>query len=206
MESIVHLIKSHLDVSEDALSEIAKRFVKRKLPRKAQILIPNDRQQTLIFLVKGVTRNFYRLDRKEWTSRFSQAGDLVLSIDSFLFDEPSKEYIECCTPIEFWEISKNDYHELLSKYTELQILACKLSYRNLRLSTTRMYNWKMLTSVERYGQFCKENPSLIKTVQGQHIASYLGISAFDLSRIRRRFSQIKVSTLIFHLVPPLEIW
>jgi len=206
MELIIQLIKSHLDVSEDALSEIAKRVIKRKLPRKAQILAPNDRQQTLIFLVKGITRNFYRTETKEWTSRFSQAGDLVLSIDSFLFDEPSKEYIECCTPIEFWEISKDDYHELLAKYTELHVLAGKLSYSNLRLSTTRMYNWKMLTSVERYEQFCKENPNLIKTVQGQHIASYLGISAFDLSRIRRRFSQIKVSTFIFHLVDLFDIW
>jgi predicted transcriptional regulator len=43
----------------------------------------------------------------------------------------------------------------------------------------------MLSAKERYEQLLKEQPHILQRVSLGHIASYLGISAETLSRIRR---------------------
>jgi CRP-like cAMP-binding protein len=147
-------------------------------------------QYDLIFVVDGIVRNYYKKDNLEWTSKFLKAGDFVLSIDNFLFDLPCGEYIETCTPVEVIMFSKGDYEELLMQYPELNVVAKKIGDRRLRENNSRMYNWRMLSSAERYNQFVQQNPDLVKYVQLQHIASYLDISPYNLSRIRSSFKSM----------------
>lgn len=42
---------------------------------------------------------------------------------------------------------------------------------------------------DRYMQLLKEKPHIIQNVSIQHIATYLGITRFSLSRIRKEISQ-----------------
>ncbi|REA60081.1 hypothetical protein DSL64_15480 [Dyadobacter luteus] len=206
MESLLQLMRSHVDFNDSIICDLAQKVVKRKLNRRKFILTPDSQQESLLFLTTGITRNFYRADTKEWTSRFSQPGDFILSVDSFIFDKPSKEYIETCTAIEFWEISKLDYLDLITRHHELHILTKKLSDHHLQLGINRMYNWRMLSPLQRYELFLSENPNLIMQVQGQHIASYLGVTSFDLSRIRRRFKELKASVTFFGIIDISEMY
>lgn len=173
-------------MSNETIRDIAEKGVKCHIMARIKLLVPGQNQEDIYFLKSGIVRNYHKSESKEWTSRFSQAGDFVLSVDNFLFNLPCNEFIESCTPIEVIKFSKKDYAELLSHHPELHIVAHNIADERLRLSINRMYSLRMLSAAERYHQFVKEYPNLYKQVQLQHIASYLDISQYSLSRIRKQ--------------------
>lgn len=113
-------------------------------------------------------------------------------MDNFLFDLPCKEYIETCTEVELIEIQKNEYHKLLLENPELYVVTPNIANENLKLSLDRMHSWQLKSPSERYETFVRQNPLLYKHVQLQHIASYLGVTPHNLSRIRNRYKKIKL--------------
>ncbi len=185
MESLLRKLSLYVALSESLIAELNRIAVKRNFPPKVRILSPTQDQQSLIFLTEGITRNYYRSGTKEWTSCFSETGDFVLSVDSFLLNLPCKEFIETCTAIEFIEIPKKYYNLLLVQYPETHSVTESILVNKLNLTISQMHSWQMKSIAERYHMFTQQFPNINKKVQLKHVASYLGVTPFHLSRIRR---------------------
>ncbi|MCF2446092.1 Crp/Fnr family transcriptional regulator [Dyadobacter sp. CY345] len=186
MKDLLQRLELHIPLPTDVVKFLNNRAAKRNFRARVQILMPNENQKSLLFLTKGITRNFYRTESKEWTSRFSQAGDFVVSVDNFLLNLPCQEYIETCTPIEFIEIPKIDYLQILTDNPELYIALSNIMIENFKATIDRMCSWQMQSATERYHAFIQQYPIVHQQVQQQHIASYLGITPTGLSRIRKQ--------------------
>ncbi|MCF0061343.1 hypothetical protein MUK70_19070 [Dyadobacter chenwenxiniae] len=184
MDKLLKELKRHILISENLVGSITLKTEKYHVKAKQKLLVPNVNQEHLLFVVSGIARNYYISDTREWTSRFFQPGDFVLSIDNFLFDLPCTEFIESCTPMEVIRTSKADYKQLFIDYPELNIVARNIADERLKANNDRMYSWRMLSAAERYDEFVRAYPNICKQVQIQHIASYLDISPYNLSRIR----------------------
>lgn len=189
MKYLFEQLERHTPISKELASDIASKAEKCRFKTREKLLIPGQEQESIFFIVNGVIRNYYKSCTMEWTSRFSQAGDFVLSIDNFLFSLPCNEFIETCTPALLIRITKKDYLELLSCYTELLSVARNIADEQLRENNNRMFSWRMLPAAERYHQFVREQSNLARQVQSQHIASYLDISQYHLSRIRKQYKK-----------------
>ncbi|WP_149241671.1 Crp/Fnr family transcriptional regulator [Dyadobacter sp. 32] len=187
MENFLNVLQLHTPITQQIIDDIYKAATKRYFRARVRILSPNEDQGSLLFVNSGITRNFYKSKKKEWTSKFCQIGDFVMSVDNFLFDLPCKELIETCTPVEFIEIPKKNYLQLLLDHPELNIVVRNITSLHLRLGINRMYSWQMQSALARYHSFVQQHPDLYKNVQLQHIASYLGISPYNLSRIRKQY-------------------
>jgi hypothetical protein len=70
-------------MSNETIGDIAKKGIKCHIKARVKLLVPGQNQEHVYFLKRGIVRNYYKSERKEWTSRFSQAGDFVLSLDNF---------------------------------------------------------------------------------------------------------------------------
>jgi CRP-like cAMP-binding protein len=189
MKDLIKQLEKHTFISQELAYLIERRGIKCRFKTRERLLVPNQEQESILFVKSGIIRNYYKSDTMEWTSRFSQPGDFVISIDNLLFNLPCNEFIETCTPVELISFTKKDYAELMFCYSELLIVARNIANERLRESTNRMYSWRMLSASERYNQFVKDEPCLAKQVQCQHIASYLNISSYHLSRIRKQNSK-----------------
>jgi CRP-like cAMP-binding protein len=187
LEVLIKKLSGHISVSRDLRHRVQQIGTKNKFKARTKLLVPGQDQNELIFLVSGIIRNYHKDDVREWTSRFSEAGDFVLSIDNFLFNLPCNEFIETCTEAEVIRFTKKDYTALFLEFPELNIVAKDTADKRLKENNDRMYSWRMLSAAERYHQFVNQNPVLSRQIQIQHIASYLDISPYNLSRIRRKF-------------------
>ena len=153
------------------------------------ILSPGQFQEHLYFIKSGVVRCYYKAFEDEWTNWFASEGNAIFSTESFLNDAPSPEYIETCTPVKLYRISKKDYHKLLKDFPELYQLAFDFLRSYLLKAEQRMHGLHMLNALQRYEQFIAEHKQIANRVQMKHIASYLGITPTHFSRIRKQLAK-----------------
>ena len=87
----LHRIHSISPALAQAIAAVA---VRENLPTQHLLLRPSQVVQRVYFLKTGLVRGYTLLHGREVSSWFMQAGDFVISIISFLTQQPSKEHLE----------------------------------------------------------------------------------------------------------------
>jgi CRP-like cAMP-binding protein len=158
--------------------------------KKKQVILEENQINRYLYLVQeGVIRSFVTdKEGKDYTKAFFYAAtnDFVASFSSFKFQKPSNHFLEAVVDCEVLAWHYNYIHDKLTSDFRF--------YRFFRYCTDTLFiRWedreiRMLrtTPEERYLLFKTENPDLINTIPLYHIATYLGITAETLSRIRKR--------------------
>ena len=138
----------------------------------------------LYFVQKGALRGYYYLDGKEVTHWFGFDNDFVTSFHSFITGTPAVENIQLLEGSLLWAISKESLVNLMRQFHEIETLV-RMAYEHyyIRLEE-RFVNAQFKTASERYQDLLAQAPHFLERVPLGQIASYLGISAATLSRIR----------------------
>ncbi len=138
------------------------------------------------FIVSGHMRNFHHnQEGKEITTDINDGPRFFTSYYHFIHQTVSNENLQCVTDCELLRISREDIEKaanigLTSKeYTE------RVLQYYLEQSKQRIIDLTTLTGKERYLKLMNKHPSIIQNVPLTHIASYLGLNAGSLSRIRQ---------------------
>jgi CRP/FNR family transcriptional regulator, anaerobic regulatory protein len=159
------------------------------VPKRDILLRENQINRYLYFVKKGVIRAYVTdKEGKDYTKSFFYAAkqDFALSYPSFMFQQPSNLFLEAVMDSEVWAWHYSYIHKKLE--TDFRF------FRFFRHCTDLLYvrfeqkDIRMLRSTpeERYIFFREEHPDLIHTIPLHYIATYLGITAETLSRIRKR--------------------
>ena len=125
-------------------------------------------------------------DGKDYTLQFFFEDMPVCSFESFLRGEPSKFSIETIEPSEVLVFSKEeiwkygDAHPTQKQSVMEYMLDRMIDYTHLFLSM------QIHTPEQRYDELVKYRPDIIQRIPQHYIASFLGITAVSLSRIRGR--------------------
>ncbi|NBL63983.1 cyclic nucleotide-binding domain-containing protein [Flavobacterium sp. NST-5] len=152
---------------------------------KGEILFHQNKIETdIYFLKKGIVRAFSEIDGSQITFWFGLEGDVVLSMNSYVNKKPGYETIELLEDSEFYKIKTSKLNDLYLKDLELSNWGRKLAEQELIKVEKRLIDRQFLSASERYKQLLMLYPQLIKRVALVHIASFLGITAVSLSRIR----------------------
>lgn len=137
------------------------------------------------FVMKGVLRLYY-LDEygEEWNKHFFTPDDLfAASIDP---RQKSIASVQALTDVEFVSIDRNEWVRLSEKYRQLDQLLKKLTDRYLASKQEREIILLSENADRKYLKFKEKFPELEQVVPQYHIASYLGITPTQLSRVRRK--------------------
>ncbi|HVF95686.1 MAG TPA: Crp/Fnr family transcriptional regulator [Flavisolibacter sp.] len=141
-------------------------------------------------VIKGSFRQYYTKEGSERTTYFFFQNDLVCSYVSCLTNKPSLITIEALTDAEYivcpykvltvmYEKSNawNRFGRLVAEYVAVGL-------------EERMAGLLMQRPEERYRDLLESNKhKIIEQIPQQYIASYLGISAVSMSRIRNRLAK-----------------
>ncbi|TDS12294.1 Crp/Fnr family transcriptional regulator [Sphingobacterium paludis] len=154
---------------------------------KGEFLVRESQRCTAVaFVEKGVFRSFYtHADGIDMTYCFRFPLDFVGAYSSFITGGPSIESIQAITAAEVLLIKKQDIAQsLATTLAGTRFLRYIAEQQFLELEN-RVFGLQRLSAKERYQELVNKHPHYIQHIPLQYIASYLGISARHLSRVRR---------------------
>lgn len=145
-----------------------------------------DQGDAILFVAEGLLRSYYISPKGEEVNKhFFLAGSLAAPLTSLVTGAPSPVYIGA---LESSRILQARYRDVLSLYEEYPVLnkvgrvAVELAWVAKERRETQLI---MLDARQRYRAFQEEYPGLERRIPQYQVASYLGITPVQLSRIRK---------------------
>jgi CRP-like cAMP-binding protein len=180
-------ISSILPVTNSAAkTALEESFVQQQFSRNDWLIEAGQVCRYLYFIEKGCIRGYYVIDGKDLSQWFGFENDFVTSFRSYATKTIATEYIQVVEDSIIWSISKERLDELLVQFPELEKLV-RLIYEHYYIRLEERYsNAHFQTAAERYEDLLQNNPHILQRMPLGYVASYLGISAETLSRIRNK--------------------
>jgi hypothetical protein len=100
--------------------------------------------------------------------------------------QPSDSAIEALVPSTLLILSKKDFDQFRQTYPDLEIDLNHWLCQRFITYRCRIYEQLQTTATGRYQALVASNPEVLQRVPLHEIASYLGITAVSLSRIRAK--------------------
>jgi CRP/FNR family transcriptional regulator, anaerobic regulatory protein len=159
--------------------------IQTKTFQKGDYLLKNGRVcNHLFFINKGLVKNFFINDEKEFIMRFYAEDVLFTVFDSYLTQTPSKFTLVALETTTVTLISQEVMEELCKKHHCMETFFRKLVSIAAIKMTKRISEMLEENATEHYNQFVKENGSVLQRISLGDVAKYLGITQQSLSRIR----------------------
>lgn len=141
------------------------------------------------FIVSGYMRNFHHSeDGKEVTTDLNDGPRFFTSYYSFIQQSVSGENLHCLTDCKLLRINSIDNETITRTGQHSQKFVEKILQHYLESSKQRIIDSNTMTAKQRYLKLLKNHPAIVRDVPINYIASYLGINAGSLSRIRQEVS------------------
>lgn len=169
----------------DQAKEKLKKITTVKEYKKGDRIIKMERvDRRFYFMKKGLARAYADIEGNEVTFLFFKEGDVLLSLNSYTTETRGYETIELLENSDLYVLDIQLLFDLYLQDINISNWGRKMVEKQLILSDKRLIIFQFYTAGDRYKQFVKENPELIKRVPLKYIASYLGVNQASLSRIR----------------------
>jgi len=183
LEDKISLTEQNFDLIE-SVSTI------KKLRKRQYLLQEGDICRFNAFVCKGFLRYYY-VDNKgqEHILQFAPENYWTGDRESLDAELPSKYNIDAIEDSEILLIKKNDFEMLFKTIPAFNDFVNKTIKKNVLVLQERIHVSITHTAEEKYTDFITKYPSITNRVPQHMIASYLGISAETLSRVRKQSTQ-----------------
>ena len=186
MPALLATLETLGPVSPALRAALAAAVRREELPARHQLLQPGQVARRVYFLESGLVRGYVLHEGRVVSSWFMREGDFVISIVSFLTQEPSTEYLELLEASAVHSIGYEALQALYRDFPEFNFFGRLLTERYYVRSEQRAHQLRVLPAAVRYQQLLAEFPSVFQRVALKHIASHLGVAAETLSRLRSK--------------------
>lgn len=190
MDSIFKYFDTFLKLSPDSKELIAANLEYETVKKGSFLWKAGQRCNNLYFITSGITRLFfYTEEGEEHTVHFISENKFITDLESLRIQTPSS--VSCIAAIDCnviviksqtlrkFDKEVFEWHELLRKITE-KTLFDKVKVRDILFQKE---------AKERYLSFLKLFPTIANNVPANQIASFLGISQFTLSHLKKEIAK-----------------
>ncbi|WP_370479709.1 Crp/Fnr family transcriptional regulator [Tamlana flava] len=187
MNSNFNFLNSIGEVSEELFKELQSISVFRRIPSGTQIVKLHEVPTKVYLIVSGVVRCYLCTESgKEFNKSFYIATAFMGSLTALVKRTPSAFVFESITDIEAFEIDYYKLMELHKRSNALKTLYSRVLEKVYMQYEKRLVDLISLDATGRYLELRKQNPNIDDLISQYHIASYLGITPVQLSRIRKK--------------------
>ena len=187
---IDHNISKHVSFTEEELKIFHSLLEVKLVSKKEFLLQEGDFCDFEGFVIRGCLRKYYiNVNGAEVIVQFAIEDSWISDIASFSDHKPSHFFIEALEDCELLILTPTKKEELLSKVPKFERVFRILVQRNLSVTQDRLLNTIVHSAPEKYLDFLEHYPTIPQRVAQHYIASYLGISAEFLSKVRSRLSK-----------------
>ena len=186
MDRLLKIFDSIFPISEIDKSLIIQNTYLEKIKKGNMYLEKGKICKKMGFVLNGIVRVVGTNSKdEEFTKYFINEGHFAVDIESFTNKTPSEEYLETLTDCEFIvltveaiELFENKIENFIKTLSQLKENALLEKY-NLK---SEMLSDDAQT---KYFKLMQRQPSIIQRIPQSYIASFLGITQYTLSRIRK---------------------
>jgi CRP-like cAMP-binding protein len=159
---------------------------KRKVAAKEMVLYADTRPQYVSFVCSGLFSYYTLTDNgDEIIKIFFAENSFMASTAALMSRTPSKFAIKALEDSEVIDIDFYAFKKLSEEYIDIaQFWIHYLSQNWVVAKEENEINLKYLTAKERYELFKRQQPHVVNRIMLKDMASYLGITPTQMSRIR----------------------
>jgi CRP-like cAMP-binding protein len=140
----------------------------------------------IAFLKTGVVRAYFTNEEgKEYNKQFFVGSTIIGAYTSLLTGKSNIIAQQTLTDCVVYACKFKSLTDLYATHPDLERFARKIAEHYFLEKEKKEIEIVLLDATERYSIFKNEFPTLEQLIPQFHIASYLGISATQLSRIRK---------------------
>lgn len=159
-------------------------MIRKEIPKGKIALNEGEISHEIVFVGKGMLRQFYYKNGKDVTEHFSYEGCILMCIESFLKQEPTHLMVEALETSTIYMFPYDKVQLLTQENDEINMLYRKILEYSLIVSQIKADSWRFETARERYNLLLEKHPEIIKRAPLAYIASYLLMTPETLSRVR----------------------
>ncbi len=175
--------KIHLSDEDFALIESVSSF--KKLRKRQYLLQAGDVCRFNAFVCKGFLRYYYVDDKgQEHIMQFAPENHWVGDRESMDSGLPSKYNIDALEDSDILLLKKDDFEMIRKTVPAFNNFVNETLKKNIVVLQERIHVSISLSAEEKYNNFILKYPSISNRVPLHLVASYLGVSAETLSRVR----------------------
>jgi CRP-like cAMP-binding protein len=162
----------------------------KRLEKHQVLYQAGDIPSTFAWVFDGLIRGFVGDDKgNEYNKKFFDEGKFPGAMSALLTNTPSKLGFDALEETFLIEIDFLAFRRLLLEYDDLKLFQIYYLEKNWLLDKDeREIALVQQDASARYQRFLSEFPSLVERLPQYHIASHLGITPTQLSRIRKKLS------------------
>lgn len=186
MDLLIKAIRKYIPLSPDD-EKVIERLFKRKVFRQDEHFLEAGTTCRYVgFIDSGLVRYYTNGPDDEKTYYFSKEGAFICDYESFLPQVPSARNIQALEPSVIYRIGHSGLQQLYRELEHGERLG-RLVIEDVFIHAIRQVNSMYNDTPEtRYREFLAMYPDIGQRVHQYYIASYVGVKAPSLSRIRRR--------------------
>lgn len=174
-------------ISDDILKELRKISELKTIKSGTQFVKLNEVPSKVYMLVSGIVRCYLITESgKEFNKTFYMPLGFVGSLTALIKKKPSIFVFEAITECTFYEVDYIKLMELCKKDESVNRLYSKVLEIVYVKYEKRLIELISLDATGRYLALKKQIPEVDTLIPQYHIASYLGITPVQLSRIRKK--------------------
>ncbi len=188
MEKLFQSLYAIAPLSVDLQSHLKCILKENRFRKRSYLLQAGQVSNGIHFLDTGIVRCFYDHEASEICIWFMDAGNFIISVESFLQQVKSCQYIQAIEDCTTWSISYTELQETYLKFPEFNLHRAALLEKYYVESERRQRMLSLHTAIERYVQFMETQPQIALQIPAKYIASYLNIDETYFSRIKAKFA------------------
>ena len=185
MEEMFRQIESLVTLPPESRLALHALFSPVQLAKYGFFVRAGEPTQQVAFVREGVLRGFFTSpDGVEYNKTFFVEKDLFGIYYALLLRQPSHLSVQALVPCALWVADFVKIEALYDQHPAIERLARKQAERLFLIKEQREIDLVMLDAKARYEKLQRDYPTLEQRVTQYHIASHLGITPTQLSRIR----------------------
>lgn len=176
-------------LSEEARTDWTSLFEEKHVLKNEFLIREGDRAHYCYVLVDGVVRVYYSNEGNEYNKTFFTNHTFPTPLTALLSQRPCQLSFQALTNCHLIQFSYTKFRKLFSEHRCLESLLLKILEQEW--IKKEIHDIRMVTNdaTSNYMIFREEHPGLELRIPQYHIASYLGITPIQLSRIRAQLLQ-----------------
>lgn len=184
---LLKTIRQQVALSDDDAHLCSEYFEAVSFPKNTMIEEEGKVPQYLYFVGSGYIRLFHYNDNgDEVTSHINCPPGFITSYFNFINQTKAADNVECVTECNLLRITQEHLNLITSTSEAFKDFSIRVFQQSIAYNENRSKELATLSAEQRYQKLIDNYPEIIHNVPLQYIASFLGMNAKSLSRIRRQ--------------------
>lgn len=141
--------------------------------------------QYFCFVESGILQHSIEISGEEKTTYLALRNSVTSSLNSFLFEVPSRKNIKAIADCNLWVVNLKTFKNLIENNKAFYQFYYNIIEKQLCLIDDYRIDLLTMTPEERYQKLLATEPKLLQEVPLHYLSSFLGISQRHMSRIRK---------------------